>query len=133
MQTTEMINETPDFVPPIESSKPSEQFLENNVELLKVLEQVVERAGAKAFKQFVDRLVTPPAKIPVPVDDKIPGVDTITLSPEEWKYFVEEVKTKNLYTAVNNAKYLADLDRAFSDDEEEVTMTMEELRALIHG
>ena len=133
MQNAEMINKTPEFVPPIEPSEPSEQFLENNVDPIKLIEKAVEYAGAKAVKQFVDRLVTPPAKIPVPVDDKIPGVDTITLSPEEWKYFVEEVKTKNLYTAVNNAKYLADLDRAFSDDEEEVTMTMEELRALIHG
>ena len=133
MQNAEMINETPGFIPPTEASKSREQFIEDNVDLIKVIEQITERAGAKAVKQFVDRLVTPPEKIPVPVDDKVPGVDTITLSPEEWKYFVEEVKTKNLYTAVNNAKYLADLDHAFSDDEEEVTMTMEELRAMIHG
>ena len=129
MQNAEMINETPDFVPSTEPIKPNEQFLENNVELIGIIEKAVE-SGVK--KALAGRHKKPKYDF-VPCGGKTPGVDTVTLSPEEWKYFVEELETKDPFMAFNNAKYLADLDRAFSDDEEEVTMTMEELRALIHG
>jgi len=49
----------------------------------------------------------------------------ISFTPEEWKYFYEEIKLQiesqellNLEKASNNAKYLARLDRAFANVEE---------------
>ncbi|MBR4151829.1 MAG: hypothetical protein IKT98_02595 [Selenomonadaceae bacterium] len=65
-----------------------------------------------------------------PID--IPDENT-TFSPREWKYFIEEVKMRGIEKfeqCINNAKFLAKLDRA----EEELeagcgTMfTLEELR-----
>ena len=47
-----------------------------------------------------------------PID--IPDEKT-TFSPREWKYFVEELKMRGLEKVelcINNAKYLAKLDRA---------------------
>ena len=48
----------------------------------------------------------------------------ISFTPEEWKYFYEEIKLQiesqellDLEKASNNAKYLARLDRAFANIE----------------
>ena len=65
-----------------------------------------------------------------PID--IPDENT-TFSPREWKYFIEEVKLRGIdkfEQCINNAKYLAKLDRA---DEEFAAgcgtlFTLEELR-----
>ena len=127
MQNAEMINETPNFIPTTEPSKPSEQFTESNVDLIGIIEKAVE-SGVK--KALVRRHKKPDYDF-VPCGGKTPGVDTVTLSPEEWKYFVEELETKDPFIAFNNAKYLVMLDEAEND--EEVTMTMEELRTMIHG
>ena len=127
MQNAEMINETPDFIPSTEPSKPSEQFIENNAELIKLIEQAIDYGVKKAL----ERRDKKPNYDFVPCGGKTPGVDTVTLSPEEWKYFVEELETKDPFIAFNNAKYLVMLDEAEND--EEVTMTMEELRTMIHG
>ena len=126
MQNAEMINETPNFIPTTEPSKPSEQFTESNVDLIGIIEKAVE-SGVK--KALVRRHKKPDYDF-VPCGGKTPGVDTVTLSPEEWKYFVEELETKDPFIAFNNAKYLVMLDEAEND--EEVTMTMEELRTMIH-
>ena len=56
-----------------------------------------------------------------------------TFSPREWKYFIEEVKLRGIEKfeqCINNAKFLAKLDRA---DEQLVAgegkmFTLEELR-----
>lgn len=65
-----------------------------------------------------------------PID--IPDEKT-TFSPREWKYFIEEVKMRGIdkfEQCINNAKFLAKLDRA----EEEIAagegklFTLEELR-----
>ncbi len=127
MQNAEMINETPNFIPTTEPSKPSEQFTESNVDLIGIIEKAVE-SGVK--KALVRRHKKPDYDF-VPCGGKTPGVDTVTLSPEEWKYFVEELETKDPFIAFNNAKYLVMLDEAEND--EEVTMTMEELRTMVHG
>lgn len=125
MQTSEMINETPDFIPTTETIVEKKEEQSKSIEVTPELAVFISKTVDEAIKQFVDRLVTPPVKIPVPIDDKIPGVDTITLSPEEWKYFVEELKTKNLYSAVNNAKYIVELKRRF-DEMHPVAKNMEE-------
>lgn len=65
-----------------------------------------------------------------PID--IPDEKT-TFSPREWKYFIEEVKMRGIdkfEQCINNAKFLAKLDRA---DEELAAgggtlFTLEELR-----
>lgn len=41
--------------------------------------------------------------------------ETITFTPQEWKYFLEEVKLRGIEKVnqcINNARYLAKLDRA---------------------
>ncbi len=65
-----------------------------------------------------------------PID--IPDEKT-TFSPREWKYFIEEVKMRGIEKAdqcINNAKFLAKLDRA--DEELEAgygtLFTLDELR-----
>lgn len=65
-----------------------------------------------------------------PID--IPDSNT-TFSPREWKYFVEELKMRGpekVDLCINNAKFLAKLDRA--DEELEAgygkLFTLEELR-----
>ena len=65
-----------------------------------------------------------------PID--IPDEKT-TFSPREWKYFIEEVKMRGIEKVdqcINNAKFLAKLDRADEQIEagEGTLFTMEELR-----
>lgn len=62
----------------------------------------------------------------------IPDANT-TFSPREWKHFIEEVKMRGIDKAeqcINNAKFLAKLDRA--DEQlaagEGKMFTLEELR-----
>lgn len=70
-----------------------------------------------------------------PID--IPDENT-TFSPREWKHFIEEVKMRGIEkvdVCINNAKFLAKLDRA---DEEFAAgggtmFTMEELRNLCNA
>ena len=41
--------------------------------------------------------------------------ENITFTPQEWKYFLEEVKMRGIEKVdqcINNARYLAKLDRA---------------------
>ena len=111
MQNAEMINETPNFIPTTEPSKPSEQFTESNVDLIGIIEKAVE-SGVK--KALVRRHKKPDYDF-VPCGGKTPGVDTVTLSPEEWKYFVEELETKDPFMAFNNAKYIVKIKRSFDE------------------
>ena len=65
-----------------------------------------------------------------PID--IPDEKT-TFSPREWKYFIEEVKMRGIEKVdqcINNAKFLAKLDRADEQIEagEGTLFTLEELR-----
>ena len=121
MQNAEMINETPDFVPPTEPSAELLGIIEKTVEV--TVKKVLRKKNSKTKHNFV------------PCGGKTPGVDTVTLSPEEWKYFVEELETKDPFIAFNNAKYLAKLDRSFAQMEagEGTVFTFDELEALVNG
>ena len=62
----------------------------------------------------------------------IPDENT-TFSPREWKYFLEELKMRGLEKVdlcINNAKFLAKLDRADEEIEsgQGKLFTLEELR-----
>ena len=64
----------------------------------------------------------------------------ISFTKEEWEYFFKELKLRplteeNLQKAINNARYLAMLDRGFKEMEEGkgTVMTFEELEKLIYG
>ena len=61
-----------------------------------------------------------------------------TFSPREWKYFIEEVKMRGVEkidTCVNNAHYLAMIDRAHEGvvAGKIVTKTFAELEAMANG
>ena len=64
----------------------------------------------------------------------------VSFTKEEWEYFFKELKLRplneeNLQKAINNARYLAMLDRGFKEMEEGkgTVMTFEELEKLIYG
>ena len=64
----------------------------------------------------------------------------VSFTKEEWEYFFKELKLRplneeNLQKAINNARYLAMLDRAEKEMEEGkgTVMTFEELEKLIYG
>lgn len=70
-----------------------------------------------------------------PID--IPDSNT-TFSPREWKYFIEEVKMRGIEKAdlcINNAKYLAMIDRAHEGVAagRVITKTFAELEAMANG
>ncbi|MBR1580274.1 MAG: hypothetical protein IJ668_07230 [Selenomonadaceae bacterium] len=71
----------------------------------------------------------------VPCGDKSPGIDTVDLTPEEWNYFVEEIKTKSPFKAFNNAKYLVELDESEADIRagNAIVVSDAEMEALING
>ena len=59
----------------------------------------------------------------------------VTFTPEEWCYFVQEVEMrqgKDIEKCINNARYLAELDRSRAG-EFGVKMSLAELEALING
>ena len=86
------------------------------------VEELQTKAPIEAVRRakILAKTVNPPRQFEtpqypyIPCGDKSPGIDTVDLTPEEWKYFVEEVKTKTPFSAFNNAKYLADMDRSFA-------------------
>ena len=64
----------------------------------------------------------------------------VSFTKEEWEYFFKELKLRplneeNLQKAINNARYLAMLDRGFKEMEEGkgTVMTFEELEKFIYG
>ena len=64
----------------------------------------------------------------------------VSFTKEEWEYFFKELKLRplneeNLQKAINNARYLAMLDRGFKEMEvgKGTVMTFEELEKLIYG
>lgn len=64
----------------------------------------------------------------------------VSFTKEEWEYFFKELKLRplneeNLQKAINNARYLAMLDRGFKEMEEGkgTVMTFEELEKLFEG
>ena len=70
-----------------------------------------------------------------PID--IPDEKT-TFSPREWKYFLEELKMRGLEKVelcINNAKYLAMIDRAHEGAAQGrlITKTFAELEAMANG
>ena len=84
-------------------------------------EELQNKAPLEAFRRakILAKTVNPPRKFDtpqypyVPYGDKSPGIDTVELTPEEWKIFVEEVQTKAPYKAFNNAKYVVELKRSY--------------------
>ena len=61
--------------------------------------------------------------------------EPITFSPLEWDYFVEEVKMRGIEKfelCINNAKYLAMLDRSAAS-EYVIKVSMDELNAMADG
>ena len=80
-----------------------------------------------------------PAQVRTSTDEK--NTDSyVSFTKEEWEYFFKELKLRplteeNLQKAINNARYLAMLDRGFKEMEEGkgTVMTFEELEKLIHG
>jgi len=61
--------------------------------------------------------------------------EPITFSPLEWDYFVEEVKMRGIdkfELCINNAKYLAMLDRSAAS-EYVIKVSMDELDAMADG
>lgn len=67
----------------------------------------------------------------------IPDENT-TFSPREWKYFIEELKMRGLEKidlCINNARYLAMLDRAHEGAAQGrlITKTFAELEAMANG
>ena len=132
MQNAEMINETPEIIPIHEEADEPSESIEMTAEMAMLISKTVEHAIERTKKDLIKHLTTKPAKVPVPVDDNVPGVDTVTLNPQEWAYFVEEIKTKNVYSAFNNAKYLFMLDKAFAD-KRSVTFTSEEWEKFVNA
>ncbi|MBR1729299.1 MAG: hypothetical protein IJ728_07235 [Selenomonadaceae bacterium] len=72
--------------------------------------------------------------------DKKTEESYVSFTKEEWEYFFKELKLRplteeNLQKAINNARYLAMLDRGFKEMEEGkgTVMTFEELEKLIYG
>ena len=72
--------------------------------------------------------------------DKKTEESYVRFTKEEWEYFFKELKLRplteeNLQKAINNARYLAILDRGFKEMEEGkgTVMTFEELEKLIYG
>ena len=72
--------------------------------------------------------------------DENPKESYVSFTKEEWEYFFKELKLRplteeNLQKAINNARYLAMLDRAEKDMKEGkgTVMTFEELEKLIYG
>ena len=64
----------------------------------------------------------------------------VSFTKEEWEYFFKELKLRplteeNFQKAINNARYLAKLDRAEKNlaKGKSITMTFDELEKLIHG
>ncbi len=58
--------------------------------------------------------------------------ESITFTPLEWDYFVEEVKMRGIdkfEQCINNARYLAMLDHSAAS-EYQVVVSMEELEAM---
>ncbi|MBR4642353.1 MAG: hypothetical protein IKO74_06465 [Selenomonadaceae bacterium] len=79
----------------------------------------------KRIKNFMRKPLPEPKLIKEP----------ITFSPLEWDYFVEEVKLRGIDKfdlCINNAKYLAKLDRSAAS-EYLVVATMDELNAMADG
>ena len=73
------------------------------------------------------------------IDNKI-DESYVSFTKEEWEYFFKELKLRplteeNFQKAINNARYLAKLDRAEKSFAEGkgITMTFDELEKLIHG
>ena len=64
-----------------------------------------------------------------------PGEDSISFSTNEWRHFIDEVsmrKGHEIEKCINNARYLAKLDRAYDQIQKGnvVVKTMEELEAM---
>lgn len=75
--------------------------------------------------------VTPKRALPEPKHIKEP----ITFSPLEWDHFIDELKMRGVEKidlCVNNARYLAMLDRA-DTSEYRVVVSMDELEAMANG
>lgn len=161
MQTNEMINQPSEFVPPVEhDAQPVEKhyitFTEEELaEFIKIpgvdtvtfspdewmyfAEELQNKAPREAYlrAKFLAKTVEPPRKFEtpqypyIPAGDKSPGIDTVDLTPAEWKYFVEEVQTKTPFKSFNNAKYLVELDQSLADDG--IMISMEELERFVNG
>ncbi len=75
--------------------------------------------------------ITPKRPLPEPKHIK----ESITFSPWEWDHFIDELKMRGVEKidlCVNNAKYLAMLDRADAADSA-ILVSMEELEAMADG
>ena len=75
--------------------------------------------------------IKPRRPLPEPKHIKEP----ITFSPLEWDHFIDELKMRGvdkIDTCVNNAKYLARLDRSDASDSA-ILVSMEELEAMANG
>ncbi len=64
-----------------------------------------------------------------------PGEDSISFSANEWRHFIDEVsmrKGQEIEKCINNARYLAKLDRAYDQIQKGnvIVKTMEELEAM---
>ena len=64
-----------------------------------------------------------------------PGEDSIAFSRNEWKHFIDEVsmrKGQEIEKCINNARYLAKLDRAYEQVQKGnvITKSFEELEAM---
>ncbi len=67
-----------------------------------------------------------------------PGEDSIAFSKSEWKHFLDEVemrKGKEIDKCINNARYLAMLERAKMQSAlgQGKMFTIDELEKLVHG
>ena len=68
MQTSEMINETSEL----------DESIEMTAEMAMLISKTVEHAIERTKKDMIKRLTAKPEKVPVPVDDNVPGIDTVT-------------------------------------------------------
>lgn len=64
-----------------------------------------------------------------------PGEDSITFTANEWKHFIDEVSMRKggeIEKCINNARYLAKLDRAYEQVKKGnvIVKTLEELEAM---
>ena len=64
-----------------------------------------------------------------------PGEDSISFSANEWRHFIDEVamrKGQEIEKCLNNARYLAKLDRAYEQIQKGnvIVKTMEELETM---
>ena len=64
-----------------------------------------------------------------------PGEDSISFSANEWRHFIDEVamrKGQEIEKCINNARYLAKLDRAYEQIQKGnvIVKTMEELETM---